>query len=261
MKIAVLIKQVPVSNQVTVNPETHALVRSSSEAMVNPADLNAIEAALQLKEAVGGSIVVFTMGPPNAEEALREAMARGCDEGCLITDRCFAGGDTIATAKVLARSIEKWGDFDLILGGAQSSDGATGQVGAMVAELLSIPHVAEIQNLSVDAEKRNGIVQKKCGDKIFTIECQLPALFTINFGINEPRLSTLRSKRAAKSKPLTVHNNEILGFQASEVGLMGSPTEVVDSFEPQISRKAEMLFGNGKDLMPKLKELIAKRGE
>ena len=129
MDIAVLIKQVPVSNDVSVDPETHALIRSSSEGMINPADLNAIEAAMVLKEQTGGKVAVFTMGPTDAEKALRDAMALGCDESCLITDRCLAGGDTIATAKVLARSIEKYGKFDLILSGALSADGATGQVG------------------------------------------------------------------------------------------------------------------------------------
>ena len=133
MNIAVLIKQVPVSNDVSVDPVTHALVRASSEGMINPSDLNAIEAALVLKEQTEGKVVVFTMGPPDAEKALRDAMALGCDESCLITDRVFGGADTIATAKVLAEGIKKYGEFDLIMGGALSADGATGQVGAMVA--------------------------------------------------------------------------------------------------------------------------------
>mgnify|MGYP003210338427 CR=1 FL=1 len=131
MDIAVLIKQVPVSNNVSVDPETHALIRASAEGMINPADLNAIEEAMVLKEQTGGKVVVFTMGPPDAEKALREAMAHGCDESCLITDRVVAGGDTIATARVLAEAIKKYGHFDLILGGALSADGATGQVGAV----------------------------------------------------------------------------------------------------------------------------------
>ena len=106
MDIAVLIKQVPVSNNVSVDPETHALIRASAEGMINPADLNAIEEAMVLKEQTGGKVVVFTMGPPDAEKALREAMAHGCDESCLITDRVVAGGDTIATARVLAEAIK-----------------------------------------------------------------------------------------------------------------------------------------------------------
>ena len=161
MNIAVLIKQVPVSNDVSVDPETHALVRASSEGMINPADLNAIEAAMVLKEQTEGKVVVFTMGPPDAEKALRDAMAMGCDESCLITDRCLAGGDTIATAKVLARSIEKFGKFDLILSGALSADGATGQVGAMVAEYMGIPHVSEIQGIAYDENMADSIIATK----------------------------------------------------------------------------------------------------
>ena len=147
MNIAVLIKQVPVSNDVSVDPETHALVRASSEGMINPADLNAIEEAMQLKEQTDGKVVVFTMGPPDAEKALRDAMALGCDDSRLITDRAVAGGDTLATAKVIAKAIQLYGEFDLILGGALSADGATGQVAAMVAEELNLPHVVEIQSV------------------------------------------------------------------------------------------------------------------
>ena len=166
MNIAVLIKQVPVSNDVSVDPDTHALVRASSEGMVNPADLNAIEEAMLLKEQTGGKVVVFTMGPPDAEKALRDAMALGCDESCLVTDRAVAGGDTVATAKVLAAAIRKYGEFDLILGGALSADGATGQVGAMVAECLDIPHVVEAQGIRYDEARAGGIVAvKKFHDK------------------------------------------------------------------------------------------------
>ncbi len=182
MDIAVLIKQVPVSNDVSVDPETHALIRSSSEGMINPADLNAIEAAMVLKEQTGGKVAVFTMGPTDAEKALRDAMALGCDESCLITDRCLAGGDTIATAKVLARSIEKYGKFDLILSGALSADGATGQVGAMVAEYMGIPHVAEIQGLSYDEDDKDCITAvKKYQGMEWKIKAALPALVSVCF--------------------------------------------------------------------------------
>lgn len=274
MKIAVLIKQVPVSGQVNVDPVTHALVRQSSEGMVNPADLNAIEAALTLKEAAGGSVVVFTMAPPDGEQSLREVMARGCDEGCLITDRCLGGADTVATARVLAKAIKTYGEFDLILCGALSADGATGQVGAMVAEFLSIPHVSEIHRLiyNTKADKsmdESGSVdacdsldaEKKCLDKIVTLRCRLPALFTINFGSNEPRLATLRSKRSAKDKPMTVYTNAELKLAADMVGLSGSPTQVINSFEPETEKKAVMMSGSGKELSAKLRELIEKGGE
>lgn len=258
MNIAVLIKQVPVSNNVSVDPETHALVRASSEGMVNPADLNAVEAAMILKEQVGGKVVVFTMGPPDAEKALRDCMALGCDEACLVTDRAVAGGDTVATARVLAKAIELYEeDFDLILGGALSADGATGQVGAMVAEQLDLPHVVEIQSIKYDETVSDKVeVIKKVHDKTLRIRCALPAVLSLNFGCNEPRLATLRTKRAAKSKPLVTYTNAELGLPADQIGIGGSPTSSIDSWEPEAGRKATMLEGTPAELAQKLHDLI-----
>ena len=249
MDIAVLIKQVPVSNNVSVDPETHALIRASAEGMINPADLNAIEEAMVLKEQTGGKVVVFTMGPPDAEKALREAMAHGCDESCLITDRVVAGGDTIATARVLAEAIKKYGHFDLILGGALSADGATGQVGAMVAECLGIPHICEIQSIQYDEAAPDKIeaVKKVYGER-FRVRVSLPAVISVNFGCNVPRLATLRSTRAAKSKPLTTYTNADLELPEDQVGIKGSPTTVIDSFEPTGGRIAEMIEGTPEEI-------------
>lgn len=256
MIIAVLIKQVPVSNDVSVDPQTHALVRASSEAMINPADLNAIETAMILREQTEGKVVVFTMGPLDAEKALRDALAMGCDEACLITDRCFAGGDTIATAKVLAKSITKYGTFDLILSGALSSDGATGQVGAMVAEYMDIPHVAEIQGVAyTDGENSINVVKKFQGMETH-IKAQLPALMSVCFGCNEPRLTTLRSKRAAKTKSMETYTNTELKMDNIDIGLAGSPTIVTDSFAPEHTKKAQMLSGTEKEMAEQLKALI-----
>ena len=271
MNIAVLIKQVPVSNDVSVDPETHALVRASSEGMINPADLNAIEEAEaydrlirdfnlkqdEVAEQTDGKVVVFTMGPPDAEKALRDAMALGCDESCLITDRAVAGGDTVATAKVLAKAIQLYGEFDLILGGALSADGATGQVAAMVAEELNLPHVVEIQSVKYKEDQAGKVeVVKKMHDTSFRIACATPAVLSVNFGCNEPRLATLRSKRAAKSKPLVTYTNAELGFAAEEIGIKGSPTVTVDSFQPETKRSAKMLTGTPAELAKQLYDLI-----
>lgn len=257
MNIAVLIKQVPVSNDVSVNPETHALVRGSSEGMINPADLNAIEAAMILKEQTDGKVVVFTMGPGEAEKSLRDAMAMGCDESCLISDRCFGGADTIATAKTLAAGIKNYGEFDLILSGALSADGATGQVGAMVAEYLDIPHVAEIHSVKYEQSMPDvvEVTKKYQGNKV-RISCELPALCTVSFGCNEPRLATLRSKRAAKNKPLVVYTNEELKLDSEDIGYTGSPTIVIDSFAPENKRRAEILEGTPEELAQKIYDLI-----
>lgn len=257
MNIAVLIKQVPVSNDVSVDPETHALVRGSSEGMINPADLNAIEEAMVLKEQTGGHVVVFTMGPQEAEKALRDAMALGCDESCLLTDRCFAGGDTIATAKVLANGIQKYGQFDLILGGALSADGATGQVGAMVAEWLSVPHITEVSGIRYDEADSTKIeVVKKFHGEDYRLTTELPAVLTVSFGCNEPRLATLRSKRAAKTKPLEIYTNAELQMEADKIGLIGSPTITIDSFAPENTCNAEILTGTDAELAAKIKEFI-----
>ena len=246
MNIAVLIKQVPVSNDVSVDPETHALVRASSEGMINPADLNAIEEAMQLKEQTDGKVVVFTMGPPDAEKALRDAMALGCDESCLITDRAVAGGDTVATAKVLAKAIQLYGEFDLILGGALSADGATGQVAAMVAEELNLPHVVEIQSVKYKEDQAGKVeVVKKMHDTSFRIACATPAVLSVNFGCNEPRLA-----------PLVTYTNAELGFAAEEIGIKGSPTVTVDSFQPETKRSAKMLTGTPAELAKQLYDLI-----
>ena len=178
----------------------------------------------------------------------------GCDESCLITDRCLAGGDTIATANVLAKSIEKYGDFELVLSGALSTDGATGQVGAMVAEYLNIPHVSEVNK----AEYRQDIMkfEKRYQDQDIRLECEAPVAVSVCFGSNQPRLATLRTTRAAKSKPLTVYTNVELGMAESEIGLVGSPTEVIDSFEPEHKRRAVMLEGSLKEIVSQIESLI-----
>lgn len=181
----------------------------------------------------------------------------GCDEACLITDRCYGGADTIATAKVLAEGIRKFGDFDLVMSGALSADGATGQIGAMVAEYLSVPHVTEIQGVeSAPGEEGKIVAVKKYHDKLLKVKSSLPALVTVGFGCNTPRLATLRTMRAAKKKPLTTYTNEELQMDVSDTGLKGSPTVVIDSFEPETARKAVMIKGSGKELAEKLKELI-----
>ena len=212
---------------------------------------------VSVKEQTDGKVVVFTMGPPDAEKALRDAMALGCDESCLITDRAVAGGDTVATAKVLAKAIQLYGEFDLILGGALSADGATGQVAAMVAEELNLPHVVEIQSVKYKEDQAGKVeVVKKMHDTSFRIACATPAVLSVNFGCNEPRLATLRSKRAAKSKPLVTYTNAELGFAAEEVGIKGSPTVTVDSFQPETKRSAKMLTGTPAELAKQLYDLI-----
>ncbi|MDO5033456.1 MAG: electron transfer flavoprotein subunit beta/FixA family protein [Eubacteriales bacterium] len=262
MNIAVIIKQVPVSNNVSVDPETHALIRSSAEGMINPSDLNAIEAALSLREREGGKVIVFTMGPPQAESSLREAMAIGCDEACLVTDRAFGGADTLATACVLAKAIEHYGNIDLVCGGALSSDGATGQVGPMVAECLGFPHVSEMREIVALSPDQSSLeVVKDLGHQSYHLQVTLPALLTFQFGANEPRLATLRSTRAAKSKPLIQLSNAELKMPADQIGSAGSPSRVIDTWEPSGGAWAQMLTGSLEELSQQLHDLIAEDEE
>lgn len=257
MNIAVLIKQVPVSNKVSVDPETHALIRASAEGMINPSDLNAIEAALALRDENGGKVIVFTMGPPQAEKALRDALALGCDEACLITDRAFGRADTLPTARVLAQAVNAYGSIGLIVCGALSSDGATGQVGPMVAEVLGVPHVSEMKKIVSFNEKEFSLqVLKDLDQQTYTLQVQLPALLSFQFGCNEPRLATLRSTRAAKAKPIKQLTNSDLQMPADQIGAEGSPSRVIDSWEPRVVKKAEMLDGDIPSFARQLHDLV-----
>lgn len=258
MNIAICIKHVPVSNDVSVDPVTHALIRENTEGMVNPADLNAIEEAVAIKEKTGARLVVFTMGPREAEKSLRTAISMGCDEAVLVTDRLFAGADTVATSRVLASALKHYGDFDLILAGAQTSDGATGQVGPMIAAQLGIPHISEARSLCFGENGEKIIAEKKHMDNMVRISAVTPVLVTMSFGCNTPRFPTLRSQLAANKKEITCCGNGDLALPEASVGLAGSPTEVIDSFQPERDKKAEMLSGSAREIAEKILSLIEK---
>lgn len=261
MKLAVCIKQVPSSNEVAVDPVTHTLVREKSGTMINPSDLNALEMALEIRENLTEGedcgITAVTMGPASAQEELRGAVAMGADEGCLLTDRSFAGGDTIATARVLAEGIRKLKDVDLILAGAESSDGATGQVGPMLAEALGIPHVSSVQKIEKICGKE-AIVQKKFHQSAVRIQVKLPAVMTVVYGCNEPRLATLRSRMAAKKKELMIYTNEQLEIPENETGLLGSATVVTDSFQPERTGNGNLLSGSPSEIAGMILDLVEK---
>ncbi len=268
MKIIVCIKQVPSSSEVTVDPVTNNLIREKAGTMMNPSDLNALEAALQLKEQILSDksakgdckITAITMGPPDAQEVLRTAMAMGVDEACLLTDRYFGGSDTIATSQVVAAGIRKYGEFDLIFAGAESSDGATGQVGPMVAERLSIPHISSVEEIKLEDQEL--ILIRKFRQIRIKLKASLPALVTVGYGSNEPRLTTLRSNMAAKKKEITVFTNEELQLPLDRIGAAGSPTVVTESFRPQIINTCEFLSGDAREIAGKILALIEKeRGD
>jgi electron transfer flavoprotein beta subunit len=255
MKIAVCVKHVPVSNGASVDPVTNTLVRDSVEGTLNPADLNAIEEALSIKERFGGMAVAFTMGPPSAEASLRKALAMGVDDAVLMTDRAFAGSDTVATARVLSEGLRRYGPFDLVMTGAASSDGATGQVGPMIAEFLLCPHVTEVLAIGDVGSGRAEAVKKYRGSEV-RVSVMLPALFSLRYGCNDPRMPTIRSQLAAKGKNITRCSNDKLSLHPGTLGLDGSPTVVLDSFEPNKRRAVVMLEGDPENIASRILELI-----
>jgi len=256
MDIVVCIKQVPDTSEVSIDPETNTLVREGVPSIVNPYDENAIEAGLQLKEEYGGTVTALSMGPPQAEEALRQALAMGCDEAILISDRAFAGSDTLATSYVLAEAIRKIGNYDLVICGKQAFDGDTAQVGPGIAEHLGIGQATYAVELKVD-ENRIAVKRLLAGS-FETIEMKLPALITADKHMNVPRHAGLRGVMAARKKEIPTWTLEDIEAESEKCGLSGSPTTVVEIFPPQRSHKTERLEGEAqrvaRQLVEKLRE-------
>ncbi len=202
MKIAVCIKQVPDSTEVKINPETNTLVREGVASITNPFDEFAVEEALLTKEKYGGEIHVITMGPPQAVEILRNALAVGADKVYLVSDRAFAGADTLATAYTLAKTIEKIGGVDLVICGKQAIDGDTAQVGPGIATRLGIPQLTYVAKVrEIDLAKKKIVVERMLENGREVVESSLPVLITVVKDINEPRLpSLLGIKKAAKAQ-------------------------------------------------------------
>ncbi|MEW6328259.1 MAG: electron transfer flavoprotein subunit beta/FixA family protein [Thermodesulfobacteriota bacterium] len=242
MNIVVCIKQVPNSAHVRIDPETKVLVREGVESIVNPYDMHALEAGLSLKERCGGKITVLTMGPPQAEAALREAISCGADEAVLLSDRAFAGSDTWATTYILSLGIKKIGRFDLIICGKQAIDGDTAQVGPGLAERLNIPYVTYVRRIE-SVENGTMRVQRLMDDGYDVLDLPLPALLTVVKELNEPRLPSLKAKIRAKSQQIPVYGAKELGADEKKIGLAGSFTEVTEIFAPKWNRKRLMIEG------------------
>jgi electron transfer flavoprotein beta subunit len=256
VNIVVCIKQVPGTTKVKINPDTGTLVREGVEAIVNPFDEYAIEEALRVKERMGGATVkVITMGPPQAEEALRSAIAMGVDESALISDRAFAGSDTWATSYTLAKGIQALGPVHLIICGKQAIDGDTAQVGPGVAEMLGIPFVAWVRKIEEISEQKIR-VERLMEDGYEVVEMPLPGLITVVKEINVPRLASLKGKMRAKKNVSTVLTAEKLKVDPARIGMIGSPTQVLRSFVPERKSGGEKISGDTSMLVEKLKSTI-----
>ncbi len=235
MRILVPIKQVPETNAVKMDEKTGAMVRDGVEAIINPLDLYAIEAAINLVETHGGEVIAISMGPKNAESALREAVAMGCSSGILVSDKAFAGSDTWSTAHILAQAVREIGNFDLIICGERATDGDTGQVGPGIAAFLDLPVITYVGKVE-DFANGHCRVQRLIEDGHEILDVQLPAVITVVKEVAMPRLPTLRGKQLARKIDIPVLTTETLKIEPNEVGLKGSPTRVVKIFRPKVAR-------------------------
>ncbi|MDP3142707.1 MAG: electron transfer flavoprotein subunit beta/FixA family protein [Candidatus Omnitrophota bacterium] len=257
MEIIVCIKQVPETTSVQIDPKTNTLIREGVKSIINPFDMYAIEEGIRLKEKFGGKVTVITMGPPQAESALREAISLGADEGILVSDRAFAGSDTWATSFTLAQAIKKIGKFDVIICGKQASDGDTAQVGPGISVHMDIPQVTFVKKIE---EIKDGIakVERLTEEGFDIVETPLPALFTVVKEINTPRLPSLRGLMRSKQATIIKWSNKELGIAPENLGLTGSPTQVVKIFTPPQRPAGQMLQGEPHEVIEKLVEALKK---
>ena len=259
MNIIVCIKQVPDTSNVGINPETNTLIREGVVSIVNPSDMHAIEEAVRMKERMGGTVTALSMGPPQAEAVLREAISMGADTGILLSDRAFGGSDTWATSYTLAMAIKKIGDYGMIICGKHTSDGDTGQVGPGIAMHLDLPQVTYVHQIN-EVDDQHIVVERTLEGGAEVIDCQLPCLLTVIKELNDPRLPSLRGKMSAKKAEIETWNAEDVGCDASCIGLDGSPTKVSAVYALPERECGQILEGDPeemvKELVSKLKDVV-----
>jgi len=230
-----------------IDSKTHTLIREGVPSIVNPFDENAVEEGLRIKEKYSGELIVITMGPPQAEEALRKCLAMGVDEAILISDKTFAGSDTLATAYTLSLVIKQLKP-DLIICGKQAIDGDTAQVGPELAEQLGIPQITYVKKVEIPEDnKKNIILHRETDDGYEIIQCKLPALITVLKILNEPRYPSIRGILTAKKKEVRVMKSGDLKANSTMLGADGSPTQVVNIFTPQPHQKGKLVKLEPKD--------------
>lgn len=255
MHIVVCIKQVPDTMDVKIDPETHTLIREGVASIINPFDMYAIEEGIRLKEKLGGKVTALTMGPPQAEDALREAVSLGVDEGILVSDKAFAGSDTWATSYTLSLAIKKIGDVSLLICGKQASDGDTAQVGPGIAAHLDLPQITYVRKIE-EIDKDHVIAERLLDEGYESIRSPLPCLLTVVKEINEPRLPSLKGKLAAKKAQFIHWQADDLKCDRSQIGMDGSPTNVVRIFTPPARSGGEIFKGEPEDIVSDLVEKL-----
>lgn len=254
MKIIVCVKQVPDAKDVRLDPNTNTLAREGVQSIMNPYDQHAVEEAVRIKESLGGEVTVLTMGPPQAEDVLRQAISCGADRGVLVSDRAFAGADTWATSYTLGRAIASLGEFDLVLCGKQAIDGDTAQVGPGLAMRLGIPFITCVQKVR-QADGAGLVVERMMDDGYDVVKVNLPALLTVVKDVNEPRVPSLKGTMKAKKAVIQTLNATDIKAESEAIGLAGSPTQVVKVFPPE-PRGERCVFSGTID--EQVEQLVAK---
>jgi len=260
-RMIVCLKQVPATQEVKIDPERGTLIREGIEVETNPFDLNALEEAVRLKERFGGEVIALSMGPPQAESTLREALGIGADKAILLSDKALAGADTLATSYTLACAIRKIGEFDLIFCGEKTTDGDTAQVGPELAENLGIPFVPYIRKIE-EIGDRHLIVHREIEEGFQVVQVPIPCLLTVTKDINEPRLPSLKDILRAKKAEIKIWTADDLSdvCEKGRFGLEGSPTRVIKVETPPEPSKGEILEGDPKEIAKKLVEKLIEFG-
>ena len=258
MNIIVCIKQVPDTNELRIDPETGNLIREGVPSIINPYDKHAVEEAVVIKEKHGGKVTVITMGPPQAEEALRECLAMGADEAILLSDKAFSGADTSATSYTLGIAAHEIGEFDLILCGQEALDGNTAQVGPQLAEFLDLPQITYVQSVEINGNTLKA--KKALEDGYEVLETELPALLTITKDINVPRIPSIDAvMNAYQEKEIITWTADGLPVDRGRIGLRGSPTRIMKAHTPELKRgQVEIIDGS---LDKAVHTLVARLGE
>jgi len=253
MNIVTLIKQVPDTTEITIDPKTGSLIREGVESIINPDDRHAIELAITLKKDFGGKTIAISMGPAQAIDAISEAMGMGIDEGILLTDINFGGADTWATSFTLGTAIRKLKGYDLIICGRQAIDGDTAQIGPQLAEFLDLPQLTYVKKIEEMSEKKI-VVRRALEDGYEKIESPLPALITVIGEMNTPRYPKIDLLiNACKDKAkIKIWDAADLGVTVQEIGLGGSLTKVIKTFSPKTKREGEILKGDNKEVVNQL---------
>lgn len=261
LKILCCVKQVPDVDQMRMDPETGNLIRAGVPAILNPQDANAVAAALKVKESYGAEITLITMGPPSAQDVLRECLAVGADKAVLVTDRAFGNADTLATSYSIMSAAKTLGEYDMIFCGKESLDGATGQMGAQLAQRFGMAQITSALLIrQVDEASRTAVVERELEEGVETLEVSLPCLFTIEKTNYPVRLPNLKGKLAAKkAEIITITSGDIPGLDLERIGDAGSPTKVPRMFPPIMPEPGEIIDeGSLESSVAKLMQIIAK---